>query len=250
MQQLHEQEPWHYALLTDTVMRADEALVLVEGSGVVVLANEAAGELLAVDPGALVGRAVGDFARESMMTFQDAAIRAVLENGVDVTVRDCRVTDVQGRAHRVDLTLSPVQSDRGGYVSIGIRDSGDKYQQTRLFRGLLEAAPDGMVIVDRDGVITLVNAQVERMFGYHRAELVGEPVEILVPDRYSGMHMAFRSGYVSEPRCRRWRPRTACWSRRPCATSPSAAGCRRRTTGSRTSSSRPCPTSCAPRLPR
>ena len=40
------------------------------------------------------------------------------------------------------------------------------------------------------------------MFGYQRAELVGEPVEILVPDRYSGMHMAFRNGYVSEPRTR------------------------------------------------
>jgi protein-histidine pros-kinase len=59
-----------------------------------------------------------------------------------------------------------------------------------------------MVIVNRDGVIVLVNAQVERLFGYERAELVGEPVEILVPDRFSGMHMAFRSGFVSEPRTR------------------------------------------------
>ena len=59
-----------------------------------------------------------------------------------------------------------------------------------------------MVIVNRDGVIVLVNAQVEKLFGYERAELVGEPVEILVPDRFSGMHMAFRSGYVSEPRTR------------------------------------------------
>ena len=83
-----------------------------------------------------------------------------------------------------------------------MREPNDKYRQTKLFRGLLEAAPDGMVIVNRDGVIVLVNAQVEKLFGYERAELVGEPVEILVPDRFSGMHMAFRSGYVSEPRTR------------------------------------------------
>ena len=83
-----------------------------------------------------------------------------------------------------------------------MRAPNEKYRQTKLFRGLLEAAPDGMVIVNRDGAIVLVNAQLEQLFGYQRAELVGEPVEILVPDRYSGMHMAFRNGYVSEPRTR------------------------------------------------
>ncbi|KQT93929.1 hypothetical protein ASG49_02995 [Marmoricola sp. Leaf446] len=202
MQQLHEQEPWHYGLLADTVLTADEATVLVDVEGVVVLANGHAGELLALPAEALVGRRVQDFGRASMHLFQAAAVSAVVDNGVEVTVRSCQVTDAMGGAHRVDLALGPVQTDRGPYVSVGMRDSTDKYQQTKLFRGLLEAAPDGMVIVNRDGIITLVNAQVEQMFGYHRAELVGEPVEILVPDRYSGMHMAFRNGYVSEPRTR------------------------------------------------
>ncbi len=202
MQQLHEQEPWHYGSLTDTLLEADEAVVLVDADGVVVLANAAAGDLLSVPREALVGHRVQEFGRETMHLFQDVAVRAVLENGVEVTVRECRVSDARGGVHRVDLAMTPVMTDRGGFVSIGLRDSTDKYQQTRLFRGLLEAAPDGMVIVNRDGIITLVNAQVEQMFGYHRAELVGEPVEILVPDRYSGMHMAFRNGYVSEPRTR------------------------------------------------
>jgi protein-histidine pros-kinase len=98
--------------------------------------------------------------------------------------------------------MTPTATDRGPLVAIGIREPNEKYRQTKLFRGLLEAAPDGMVIVNRDGAIVLVNAQVEELFGYRRAELVGEQVEILVPDRYSGMHMAFRNGYVSEPRTR------------------------------------------------
>ncbi len=52
----------------------------------------------------------------------------------------------------------------------------------RRFLGLLEAAPDAMICVEGDGRIALVNAQAERLFGYHREELIGQPVEILVPE--------------------------------------------------------------------
>ncbi|MFE4753076.1 PAS domain-containing protein, partial [Streptomyces mirabilis] len=52
------------------------------------------------------------------------------------------------------------------------------------FRGLLEAAPDAMIIVDDTGTITLVNAQTEALFGYGREELLGRTVDLLVPDRF------------------------------------------------------------------
>ncbi len=68
------------------------------------------------------------------------------------------------------------------------------------FTGLLEAAPDAMVCVEADGRIALVNAQAERLFGYHRDELIGEPVEMLVPDDARTFHARHRDDYVADPR--------------------------------------------------
>jgi PAS domain S-box-containing protein len=70
------------------------------------------------------------------------------------------------------------------------------------FRGLLEVAPDPIVIVDERGSIVIVNRQTELDFGYSRDELVGQPVEILVPERYRPTHVADRSRYQADPHTR------------------------------------------------
>ena len=72
----------------------------------------------------------------------------------------------------------------------------------RMFEQLLELAPDAVVGVDADGLIVLVNQQAERVFGYARAELIGQPVERLVPERFRGVHERHRAGYVADPRTR------------------------------------------------
>lgn len=71
-----------------------------------------------------------------------------------------------------------------------------------LFRALLEAAPDAIVIAGVDGRIALVNAQAERLFGYPRNELVGEPLEMLLPERFRARHVGHREDFFSTPRTR------------------------------------------------
>lgn len=67
---------------------------------------------------------------------------------------------------------------------------------------LLEAVPDAVVIVDGKGIIRRVNGQAEAMFGFSRAELVGQPVEVLIPTRFHTAHVQHREGYVAHPRTR------------------------------------------------
>jgi PAS domain S-box-containing protein len=84
------------------------------------------------------------------------------------------------------------------------RGAEEALQKSRnMFERLFESAPDAVVVVDNHGVIRKVNLQAEALFGYMREEMVGNPIENLIPDRFHKRHRQHRRGYFADPRARK-----------------------------------------------
>ncbi|HEX9330392.1 MAG TPA: PAS domain S-box protein, partial [Anaerolineales bacterium] len=98
----------------------------------------------------------------------------------------------------VEISLSPMETEEDKLIIAAIRDISERKRAEAQFRGLLESAPDAMVVIDRQGVIQLVNSQTEKVFGHDRAEIVGQPIEVLVPKRFRKKHLKHREGYYVE----------------------------------------------------
>ncbi|HEX4600770.1 MAG TPA: PAS domain S-box protein, partial [Gemmatimonadales bacterium] len=107
-----------------------------------------------------------------------------------------------GTEFPVEIGLNPLETDEGLFVLASVVDISARKRAEERFRAAVESSPNGMVMIDRDGKIVLVNREIERLFGYNRADLLGQPIETLVPDRVRARHPTLRAGFFANPQSR------------------------------------------------
>lgn len=182
-----------------------DATLIVNAVGRIVLANSHAADAFGYESTSLIGRPIEALLPERFRTaharhrgnFSLQPRPRTMGAGLELFGRRSN-----GQEFPVEISLAPLPTDEGQMVISAVRDISDRKRAERKFRDLLEAAPDAMVIVRDDGRIAMVNSQLERLFGHPRAQLLGHPVELLMPERYRGAHSSHRAGFFGQPRTR------------------------------------------------
>ncbi|GAA1941301.1 PAS domain S-box protein [Nocardioides marmoribigeumensis] len=179
---------------------APDAMILLNEQGEIEMVNQQAELMFGYDRFRLLGRKVEMLVPERFRGQHPVFRRQYAENPRTRSMGaglDLYALRSDGSEFPVEISLSPLEErEHGRTYAAAIRDVTERRTTEARFRGLLDAAPDAMVAVDQAGLITLVNRQAEKLFGYAREELLGEPVELLVPLGSRGAHPVLREGYL------------------------------------------------------
>lgn len=191
---------------------APDAILVVDANGRITLANPQVEQLFGYTSAELLGNSVEVLIPERFRQvhpthrnhFSNEPRMRPMGVGLELYGRR-----KDGTEFPVDIMLSPVIRPEGQVVLTVIRDVTDQKRAEKAirlnedrFRSLFEFSPDAIIVTDQEGKIAETNGQVEKFFGYSRDELVGETVEMLVPERFRHSHPAHRKSYCSEPRTR------------------------------------------------
>ncbi|MEV7431152.1 MULTISPECIES: PAS domain S-box protein [unclassified Nocardioides] len=189
------------ALFAGVFEASPDAIVVTDAAGVIAAANSRCEAVFGLAPAELVGRPVEDLvpvaARSAHPVRRDGFTRAHGQRPMGLL--QLAAVRADGEEFPAEISLARIDVAGATYVCATVRDVTERRRQERQFREVIEAAPDPTVIVDGSGTIVLSNRQVHRVFGYEPGELVGAPVEKLVPERFRSGHHAQRSGYAAAP---------------------------------------------------
>ena len=206
--QIAEREKWFRDLLEST----PDATIITNRDGVIELVNRQALTLFGYEVHELVGEKievlVPEAYRDGHLAHRESfhASPSVRDMAQDL---DLKALHKSGLIFPAEISISPIETSQGTMVAAAVRDITERKKAERQiaerekwFRDLLESTPDATIITNRDGVIELVNRQALTLFGYEVHELVGEKIEVLVPEAYRDGHLAHRESFHASPAVR------------------------------------------------
>ncbi len=193
-------------LLRAVIESAPTAMVMIDKRGGIVLVNAEAERLFGYARNELIGSPV-----EMLVPQRFRGLHPAFRTAYFVEPRARRMganRDLYGLRKDgtevpIEIGLNPIQTSGELFVLSAIVDISERKRLENRFRATIESAPTAMVMIDRKGCIVLVNMETEKLFGYARADLLGKPIELLVPDRFRAMHPAMREGFFATPEARR-----------------------------------------------
>lgn len=189
-----------------TVESAPAAMVMVDRRGVIVLVNGEAERLFGYGRNELVGQLTEVLLPERFRA-QHPRMRGDYLNAPEArrmgTGRELFGLRKDGTEFPIEIGLNPIHVGDEVFVVSAIFDITSRKRLEARLRATIESAPTAIVMVDARGVITMVNAEIERLFGYERGDLTGREIEVLLPERFRAKHPQQRDDYLREPQARR-----------------------------------------------
>ncbi len=208
------------ALLRDTVASEREAvderlelaitsapsgMLRINEAGIITFANPESERLFGYEAGELAGKAVDLLVPPNRRSGHDR-LRAQFVNAPSKRMmgagRELFGVRKDGSRIPVEVGLTPIRSRKEFMVLAVVIDISERRAAEERFQLAVEASPSGFVMFDASGTIVLVNQETERLFGYRREDLIGKPIEILVPDAMRAGHAGLRADFYAEPRRR------------------------------------------------
>jgi len=182
---------------------AGEGIYGVDMKGRITFVNPAGARMLGYDPQELIGLPIHTTVRHtktdgSPCPREECPMNAALTDGTIHQVANEVLWHKDGTPIPVEYTSSPIRDERNqlcGAVVI-FTDITERKRAEERFRLVVETTPNGMIMIDQSGTIVLVNRLTELLFGFSRTELIGQPIESLIPHRFRKDHPYHRSAYT------------------------------------------------------